>query len=97
MEYVYEVLKKLNIPCVSGVAKTGVVAMIQTEENKKNPCIALRADLDALPIKEQTDKPYASKTPGLMHACGHDVHTSILLGVAEVLNEIKHLLQNPIK
>ena len=97
MEYVHEALKKLNIPCVSGVAKTGVVAMIQTEENKKNPCIALRADLDALPIKEQTDKPYASKTPGLMHACGHDVHTSILLGVAEVLNEIKHLLQNPIK
>ena len=97
MEYVYEVLKKLNIPCVSGVAKTGVVAMIQTEENKKNPCIALRADLDALPIQEQTNKPYASKSPGLMHACGHDVHSSILLGVAEVLNEIKHLLQNPIK
>ena len=46
----------------------------------KKPCIALRADLDALPIQEQTNKPYASKTPGLMHACGHDVHSSILLG-----------------
>lgn len=97
MEYVYETLKKLNIPCVNGVAKTGVVAMIQTEENKNKPCIALRADLDALPIQEQTNKSYASKNQGMMHACGHDVHSSILLGVAEVLNEIKHLLQNPIK
>ena len=97
MEYVYESLKKLNIPCVSGVAKTGLVAMIQTEENKNKPCIALRADLDALPIQEQTGRPYASKNSGLMHACGHDVHSSILLGVAEILNEIKHLLENPIK
>ena len=97
MEYVYETLKKLNVPCVNGIAKTGVVAMIQTEENKNKPCIALRADLDALPIQEQTNKSYSSKNQGIMHACGHDVHSSILLGVAEVLNEIKHLLQNPIK
>ncbi|MAO33030.1 MAG: N-acyl-L-amino acid amidohydrolase [Crocinitomicaceae bacterium] len=97
MEYVYDVLNKLNISCLKGIANTGVVAMIQTDENKNNPCIALRADLDALPIQEQTNKPYSSIKPGLMHACGHDVHTSILLGVAEILNEIKHLLQNPIK
>ncbi len=97
MEYVYDALNKLNISCLKGIANTGVVAMIQTDVNKNKPCIALRADLDALPIQEQTNKPYSSIKHGLMHACGHDVHASILLGVAEILNEIKHLLQNPIK
>ncbi len=57
------------------------------------PTIALRADFDALPVEELNDVPYKSKNPGCMHACGHDGHTAILLTVAEILDEHKHLLE----
>lgn len=63
--------------------KTGVVAEIGYGE----PLIALRADIDALPINEETQRPWASKTPGVMHACGHDIHTTVMLGVAHRLKQ----------
>lgn len=79
-------------------AKTGVVALITPDGMDKNtPCIAFRADLDALPIQEETDLSYASKRAGIMHACGHDVHTAILLGLSIVLHQNRQLLQQPVK
>jgi amidohydrolase len=81
-------LAALGIEHKAGLAGgTGVLAYIPPTDGiaKDNPAVALRADMDALPIAEQTGKPYASKTPGIMHACGHDGHTTILLGVARAL------------
>ncbi len=78
------------------IAKTGVWAMINGN-GKSSKTIALRADLDALPIQEKSDKPYASKNNGIMHACGHDVHTTCLLGAAKILCEIKSELEGNIK
>jgi amidohydrolase len=66
----------------TGVGRTGVVA----ERGQGHPIVAVRADMDALPIQESTDVPYASQTPGVMHACGHDCHTAIALGVAMLLS-----------
>ncbi len=81
-QFVSENLAALGIEHQRGVARTGVVALLG---NGKGPTIALRADMDALPIQESGDAPYKSRTPGVMHACGHDAHTAILLGVAELL------------
>lgn len=71
-----------------GIAKTGVVAVIKGKGDGKGR-IGLRADMDALPIHEQTNLPYASKNPGVMHACGHDSHTTMLLGAAKHLAETR--------
>ncbi len=73
-----------------GIGRTGVVAVIKGRTNTKGRVIGLRADMDALPIKEQTGVPYASKTPGKMHACGHDGHTAMLLGAAKYLAETRN-------
>lgn len=81
-------LRELGFEVQTGVAKTGVVALLRGN-NPDSKCIALRADMDALPINEQSDKPYCSTKPGVMHACGHDVHTSNLLGAAMILAELK--------
>jgi len=98
MKYISEKLTEIGIPHQTGVAETGVVAMIRGSHHKEDrECIGLRADIDALPILEQNDVPYASKNKGVMHACGHDVHTSILLGAAEILFQIKDQLDNPVK
>lgn len=70
------------------MANTGVVGLIKGEK-PSDQVIALRADMDALPIHEANDKPYKSKNEGVMHACGHDVHSSSLLGTAYILNELK--------
>lgn len=98
MEFVSQVLTKIGIPHQKGVGKTGVVGIITNDKHEANAeAIGLRADLDALPIIEQNDVPYKSKVEGKMHACGHDVHTSILLGAAEILFELKDELEHPVK
>lgn len=81
-----EKLDQIGISYKSGLAKTGIVAELEKGEGK---CIALRADMDALPILEETDLDFASKNEGVMHACGHDVHTTILLGAIMELMDKK--------
>ncbi len=76
------------------IAKTGVVAVIH---GKSDDCIALRADIDALPIKEETELDFASKNDGIMHACGHDFHTAMLLGAAKLINIHKSKLHKTVK
>lgn len=78
---VAEVLGALGYRVRTGVGRTGVVA----ERGEGHPVVAIRADMDALPIQEVNDVPYASQVPGVMHACGHDAHTAIALGVATLL------------
>ena len=74
----------------TGIGKTGVVAVIKGRTDTKGRVVGLRADMDALPIEEATGLEYASKHPGKMHACGHDGHTSILLGAAQYLAETRN-------
>lgn len=86
--FVAEKLMEWNIPIKKGIAKTGLVAYI--EGKNPGPHIrALRADMDALPIVEQNEVAYKSTRPGVMHACGHDVHTASLLGAVWILNQLK--------
>jgi amidohydrolase len=80
---VIEVLESLGCRLRQKVGKTGVIA----ELGQGIPIIAIRADMDALPLQEENQIAYASKNPGVMHACGHDAHTAILLGVAELLSK----------
>ncbi len=82
--FVCERLKELGIPFESGIGGHGVVATLRRGGNRS---VGLRADMDALPITEATGLPYASKTPGVMHACGHDGHTTSLLGAAMLLRD----------
>jgi amidohydrolase len=101
--YVADHLKLLGLEIQTGVAHTGVVALLKT--NKPGPVIALRADMDALPVTERNTLPFASKEKaefngqetGVMHACGHDSHTAILMGVAEILVKNKSSLKGTIK
>lgn len=95
-KFVVEQLTKLGIPYKAGVAGTGVVALIEGNNPGKR-CIALRADMDALPIEEKNDVPYCSTNRGVMHACGHDVHTSCLLGAARILYDLKGELEGTVK
>jgi amidohydrolase len=75
---------------VTGIAETGVVGVIHGRNGGRGRAIGLRADMDALPIPEETGLAYASETPGLMHACGHDGHTTMLLGAARYLAETRN-------
>ncbi len=75
---------------VTGIARTGVVGVIHGRNGKTGRAIGLRADMDALPIEEATGLPHASTIPGKMHACGHDGHTTMLLGAAKYLAETRH-------
>ena len=84
---VNELLKNWGIKTYTGVGKMGIVGVL--EGNNPGKTIGLRADMDALPIEEKTNLPYSSKNPGVMHACGHDAHTTMLLGAARYLSENK--------
>ena len=95
-KYIAKKLKSYGIPFEHGMAGNGVVALIKGK-NSTLKTIALRGDIDALPIKEANDVPYKSKNEGVMHACGHDVHTASLLGVAKILNAIKDHFEGTIK
>ena len=88
-------LSRLGIAHQTGIGKTGVVGLI--EGGRPGPVLAIRADMDALPIEERTGLPFASTKPGLMHACGHDIHTTTLIGVAAVLKELAPQLAGTIK
>ncbi len=88
-------LKVLSFDVQTGVGRTGVVGEIVGAT--PGPCIALRADMDALPIQEMNNVPYRSEIPGVMHACGHDGHTAMLLGVARVLASWREKLQGRIR
>ncbi len=94
-QFVKEKLTAWGIPFTE-MAKTGVVGLIKGTK-PSDQVIALRADMDALPIHETNDKPYKSKVDGVMHACGHDVHTSSLLGTAYILNQLKEEFGGTVK
>lgn len=94
-KYIQSKLTELGIP-FEVKATTGVVGLIKGKNPEKR-VIALRADIDALPIKEENDVEYKSTNEGIMHACGHDVHTSCLLGAAKILNELKGEWEGTIK
>lgn len=101
--YIVAQLKDLGLDIQTGIGKTGVVAILKG--GKPGPCIALRADIDGLPVKERVNIPYASKDSteyngqkvAVMHACGHDAHTSMLIGTAMVLSAIKKDIAGTIK
>lgn len=86
---IYQYLNDLHISCKCGVAKNGVVADIPGPGH--GPYIVLRADIDALPIQEETGLEFSSARAGVMHACGHDGHTAMLVGAAELLSQEQHL------
>ena len=94
-KFVANELRKIGLEAQEGVGKTGVVSNLNLGKGEKT--LMLRADMDALPIQEETGLPFSSKNPGVMHACGHDIHTSILLGVTKVLNEIKDEINGNVK
>lgn len=93
--YIQERLKEYGIP-YKVMAQTGVIGLIQGN-HPASRIIALRADIDALPIDEKNDVPYRSINAGVMHACGHDVHTTCLLGAARILNELKDEWEGTVK
>ncbi len=92
--FVAETLSELEIDVKTGIAKTGVVGVLKGSGEKT---IALRADMDALPITEENDVDYKSKHKGTMHACGHDAHMSMLLGAAMILSEMKDEVQGKVR
>jgi amidohydrolase len=94
--YVVAQLKSFGLNPAEGVATTGVVAEIKGN-NPEKKTVALRADMDALPITEANDVSYKSQNPGVMHACGHDVHTASLLGTARILHELRNYFDGTIR
>lgn len=96
MNYVAERLKEMGLEPKTGIGKTGCMAMIRGGVEPDSYCIGLRADYDALPLKEVTGLEFASENDGVMHACGHDMHTSSLLGAAKILAAMKEELHGSI-
>ncbi len=87
-------LESLGLAVKTGIAKTGVLAVLRGEQ--PGVTVAVRADMDALPIQEMTNVPFTSLNPGVMHACGHDVHTSVVLGTAMVLNSLRDQIKGTV-
>ncbi len=94
--FIVEKLNEFNVSNEHGCALNGVVGLIEGK-NPKKQVIALRADMDALPIQEASEVSYKSKNDGVMHACGHDVHTASLLGTARILSELKNEFEGTVK
>jgi amidohydrolase len=94
--FIVAALQEHGIEYTSGIVKTGIVATIKGK-NPDKKIIALRADMDALPITEKNEVAYKSKNEGVMHACGHDVHTACLLGAAMILNELRSEWEGTVK
>lgn len=94
--FIQNVLRDAGIP-FQVMVETGVVALIKGNKTNSDKCIALRADMDALPIQERNEVSYASQNNGVMHACGHDVHTACLLGAALVLNDMTNEFSGTVK
>jgi len=91
-------LRSLGLEVTTGVGKTGVVATIESDDLPQDaPTVLVRFDMDALPIHEETGLPFASQTAGVMHACGHDGHTAIGMGVAQLLVKHQHQLAGRVK
>jgi amidohydrolase len=95
-QYIADALRKLGLEVQEGIAGTGVVALVHGRDAGQKT-VALRADIDALPIVEQNDVPYKSTNRGVMHACGHDVHTASLLGTAIILTRLKDHFSGSVK
>lgn len=89
-QIVQKELSALGIAFKSGMAKTGVIGFLPSTRGNDTASVGLRADMDALPIEEATGKSYSSTCPGVMHACGHDGHTTMLIGAARVLKSLSH-------
>ena len=96
MNFVAERLREMGLDPKVGIGKTGVMAMIRGGKDPDGYCVAIRADYDALPLTEATGLPFASENPGVMHACGHDMHTSSLLGAAKILCDIREELNGSV-
>ena len=96
MEFVAERLRQMGLEPKTGLGKTGVMAMIRGGIDPDGYCVAMRADYDALPLTEATGLPFASENPGVMHACGHDMHTCSLLGAAQILCSIREELHGSV-
>lgn len=94
--FVCSVLDKYNISYTKGHVQTGIIALIKGK-NPESKTILLRADLDALPIEEKNTVSYKSQNSGIMHACGHDVHTASVLGTAMILNQLKEEIEGTVK
>ena len=95
-KFISKALQTYEIPHTTGIAQTGIVALIEGN-NPRSRCVALRADMDALPILEKNSFDFISKNKGVMHACGHDFHTSNLLGAAIILQAIRERFEGTIK
>ena len=89
MEFVAERLREMGLEPRTGIGRTGVMAMLRGAHEPDSYCVALRADYDALPINEFTGLDFASEKPGVMHACGHDMHTCSLLGAVKILVQLR--------
>ncbi|RYD55207.1 MAG: amidohydrolase [Sphingobacteriales bacterium] len=94
--YISSRLTEWGVKHIAGIAGTGIAAIIEGNNPGKR-CIALRADMDALPIQELNETPYRSQNAGVMHACGHDVHSSCLLGVAKIMHELREEWEGTLK
>ena len=94
--YIKSVLSFWNIPFTEDIADTGIVVLLEGN-NPSSKTLALRADFDALPITEENELDYCSVNKGVMHACGHDVHTASLLGVVKILNSLKQEWEGSVK